>query len=88
VNNDTDQLLTLTEVAMRLKVNRETVRRLCAAGRLPWVNVGTSETRPIRRVLETTLRAYMQNERRAAIKLDMHRIRQTADAMQGVEERW
>ncbi len=83
-----DQLLTPDEVAARLKVNPETVRRLCVSGRLPWVNVGTTETRPIRRVRAATLRAYMQDERRAAVKLEMQNIRQTSAAMQAVEQRW
>jgi hypothetical protein len=83
-----DALLTLDQVAADLVVNPETVRRLCISGRLPWVNVGTSDTRPIRRVLASTLRAFKANERRAAIKLHAANIRQTSAAMQAVEERW
>jgi hypothetical protein len=83
-----NDLLTLEQVAADLVVNPETVRRLCISGRLPWVNVGTSDTRPIRRVLASTLRAFKANERRAAVKLHAANIRQTAAAMQSVEHRW
>jgi hypothetical protein len=83
-----DQLLTLEQVAADLKVNPETARRLCISGRLPWVNVGTSDTRPIRRVLASTLRAFKANERRASIKLHAANIRQTSAAMRMVEQRW
>jgi excisionase family DNA binding protein len=83
-----DQLLTLDEVAGQLRVSPETVRKLCVVGKLPWVNVGTGESRHCRRVLASTLSAYMRDERRAAVGQDVRNIKQTFAAMKIAEERW
>lgn len=83
-----DELLTLDEVAAKLKVSRSTARQLCVSGRLPWVPAGTGKDRHIRRVRKSTLAAFMQNERRDAATEQMRNITQTLAAMRAVEERW
>ena len=83
-----DELLSLDAVAAKLKVSREQARKLCAAGKLPWVAVGLGQQKKARRVLSSTLEAYMRQEQRDAIGQHMRNIRQTHAAMSGVEERW
>lgn len=82
------KLLTVAEVAATLKVSRETARKLMATGRLPYVAVGTGSSRKLRRVNPATLAAYLQDERRDAIKQQMHDVRRTRAAMRLVEQRW
>ncbi len=84
----TDELVTLEEVAKALQVSGETARKLCVTGKLPWVSVGTGESRHARRVLRPTLEAYMRNERRSATAEQVRDIRRTFAGSREVEERW
>ncbi len=88
MSSDTEKLLTPDQVADQLSVSTETVRKLMVSGKLPWVSVGTGESRQLRRVRPSTLAAYQQNERRAAIKQQMHDVRTTLRLARGVPERW
>jgi hypothetical protein len=83
-----DELLTLDEVAARLKISPETARKLCVTGKLAWVPRGTGSSRQFRGVRRDTLEAYMRNERHGAVKQQMDQIKQTFGAMKLVEERW
>lgn len=83
-----DELLKLDDVANRLKVSRETARALCVSGKLPWVPVGTGSKKQFRRVLSSTLDAFMRQERKNAIGAQMKNVRETLAAMSAVEERW
>lgn len=64
------QLLTIPQVAERLgNVHRMTVYRRIAAGELPAINIGSRGKRPLMRVSESALAAYLtqrQRERRTA----------------------
>jgi excisionase family DNA binding protein len=44
-SNSLDQLLTVFEVALYLKVAQTTVRKWCAKGLLPFIRVGTRDIR-------------------------------------------
>ncbi len=83
-----DELLTLDEVAAKLKVSRETARRLCTSGKLPFVPVGTGSDRHIRRVRSSTLAAFVAGEKKNSIRQEMRNVRETLSAMNGVEVRW
>jgi excisionase family DNA binding protein len=63
-----DHLLTLSEAAAELRVSRETVRKLTASGRLPFVPVGTGSARLCRRVRRETLERFKRQERRDAFE--------------------
>jgi excisionase family DNA binding protein len=43
--HDLDQLMTVFEVAIYLKVAETTVRKWCSKGRLPFIRVGTRDIR-------------------------------------------
>lgn len=83
-----DELLTLDEVAAKLKVSVETARKLCVTGRLPWVHAGTGSARQTRRVLKSTLAAFMRDERRETVREEMQSIKRTFAGMKLADERW
>lgn len=81
MTQEIEQVLTLHEVADALKVSDETVRKLCITGKLAWIDVGTGDARSRRRVRASTLAAFMQNERRQAIRQQMRDVRHRRDAL-------
>jgi hypothetical protein len=83
-----DELLTLDSVALQLKVSVETARKLCVKGRLPWVPVGTGESRHLRRVRQSTLDAYVRNERRQETRTEVRQITQAVSRTKTSSERW
>jgi excisionase family DNA binding protein len=84
-----NELLTLTEVADRLKVSYDTARRLCKSGRLPYVPVGCGEDHETIRVRGDTLEEFTKNERRGgSAKVELARVRETLNAIAAVEEHY
>jgi excisionase family DNA binding protein len=55
------QLLTVRDVAQRLKVHERSVRRLIASGQLPAVKLGEGRTSPVR-VDEAELRSWLYGQ--------------------------
>lgn len=62
-----DEILTIAEVADVLKCTEDHARALCAAGRLPFIDIGTRGRR-VYRVRQSTLDSFLRNERKALIR--------------------
>ncbi len=56
---DESRLLTLNEVAERLRVSLRTVREYVRTGSLPALNIGTGRVRPLWRVDEIELETWL-----------------------------
>ena len=54
-----DELLTPEEAAERLKVSPEHIRALIRNGRLPATNIGTGSKRPLYRIRESAIAAFL-----------------------------
>jgi hypothetical protein len=82
---DDDALVDLGVVASELKVSRDHARSLCVAGRLPFVNVGTTDTRVIYRVRWSTLQDFKRREMRKTIDDQVRDVRETQQALRLAE---
>ena len=63
--SDTDTLLTMDEVADRLRLHPVTVRRMVTRGVLPSIKLGDKKTSPVR-VRQTDLDTFLERRARRA----------------------
>jgi hypothetical protein len=88
VSRDADELVDLDVVARELGVKRDHARMLCVAGKLPFVNVGTTDDRIIYRVRWQTLQDFKRHEKRKSIDRVASEIRESQTALRLVEEHY
>jgi excisionase family DNA binding protein len=82
------EVMTLQEVADELAISYEQARRLCSKGRLPAINVGTSDGRKHYRVRRDTFETFKRNEQQPSVKDEISGVRVSLAALNAGEQRW